>query len=59
MQRRTRGAGPAPSGMASMPRPDVVVTCAPPSTSTTLDEPVLVVPVLVVEVMSPANEDDT
>lgn len=34
--------------------PDVAVTCAPPSASKTFDEPVLII-----EVMSPGNVDDT
>ncbi|MGE0699446.1 MAG: Uma2 family endonuclease [Hyphomicrobiaceae bacterium] len=34
--------------------PDIAVTCAPPSTSRTFDEPILII-----EVMSPSNDDDT
>ncbi|MFM9939477.1 MAG: Uma2 family endonuclease [Hyphomicrobiaceae bacterium] len=34
--------------------PDVAVTCAPPSTSKTFDEPVLII-----EVLSPSNIEDT
>lgn len=34
--------------------PDIAVTCAPPSTSKTFDEPILII-----EVLSPSNEDGT
>ena len=34
--------------------PDVAVTCAPPSTSKTFDDPVLII-----EVLSPSNDNDT
>ncbi len=34
--------------------PDVAVTCAPPSTSKTFDQPLLII-----EVLSPGNENDT